>query len=135
MNDPLWFLVELFANVLLMLGGVALTIILAQRWYRKRNGENRSQHYANDRHQTITMWFALVIVFLLVPLMNLERTPDQWLFLFLIIPFCLLYLAIGTHLWKKVSNNKDNYWYDWWVSGGIFVWFVLFMMGRQWLGM
>ncbi|MDX6152645.1 hypothetical protein [Marinococcus sp. PL1-022] len=134
MNEQLWFLVELFANLLLISSGLALTMTLTKRWYRKRNGEDRPQDYANDTHQKITMWFVLIIVFLLVPLMNLERTSGHLVFLFITLPLFLLYLLIGTYLWKKVSSNKDDYWYDWWLSGGFLVWFVLFMMGKQWWG-
>lgn len=135
MNENVWFLVELFSFLFLLAGSMALTMTLTRRWYRKRNGQDRSQDYANDTHQKITMWFVLIIVFLLLPVMNLEQTPGHWIFLLITLPLFLLYLMIGTHLWKKVSNNKDDYWHDWWVSGGFFVWFMLFMIGRQWWGL
>lgn len=135
MNEQLLFLVKLFSMLLVVAGVMALTMALARQWYVKRNSEDRSQNYANETHRKILLGFILIVVFFLIPSMNLDITPpDHWNFLMIVFPFCLLYLVTGTYLWKKESDNKDDYLYDWWVLGGILMWYMLFMSGRQWLG-
>ncbi|MDZ5783130.1 hypothetical protein [Marinococcus luteus] len=133
MNEPLWFLVELVLSLVLLVGGAGVAVPLARRWYVKRNGHERSERYANATHRTVTLWFSMVMVsFLLI--MHLERMPGQ-LFLFVVIlPLFLLYIAIGTHLWKQESDNKDNYLYDWWSMGVVMVWLMIVALGYQWWG-
>ncbi|WP_079473950.1 hypothetical protein [Marinococcus halophilus] len=135
MNENLWFLVELFSFLFLFAGGMALTMMLTRRWYVKRNGQDRSQNYANEAHRKVSLGFVVVAVFVLIPSINLDMMPPRhWSFLFIVFPFCLLYVGIGTYLWKNESSNKDDYRYDWWILGGILVWSMLIMSGMQWLG-
>lgn len=134
MNEQWWSLVELVLSLGLIFGGVALIATLARRWYRKRNGHERSERYANDTHRRITLWFSVLMVpFLFI--INLERVPGHLILLVVIFPLFLLYMAISTYLWKQESNNKDNYLYDWWSTGVGVVWLMLVMFGYQWWGM
>ena len=133
MDEQLWFLVELFSTLLLLACGMALTMKLTRRWYVKRHGQDRSKDYANETHRNVTRWFTVGMAFLTVTLMNLEKWPEYFALLVVIFPLCFLYLVFGTYQWKKESNNNDDYWYDWWILGGIFVWLVLLMIGKQWL--
>ncbi|WP_022794766.1 hypothetical protein [Marinococcus halotolerans] len=133
MNEQLWFLVELFSTLLLLSGGMALSMKLTRRWYVKRHGQDRSKDYANEAPRNVTRWFTVGIAFLTVTLMNLEKWPGYLTLLVVIFPLCFLYLAFGTYQWKKESNNNDNYRYNWLVLGGISVWLMLLMIGKQWL--
>lgn len=133
MNDNLWFLVELVLSLGLIFGGVALIATLARRWYMKRNGHERSERYANDTHRKITLWFSILMVSLLF-IINLESVPGSLILLVVVFPLFLLYMAIGTYLWKQESDNKDNYLYDWLGMGTAVAWLMLVMLGYQWWG-
>ncbi|GEK59821.1 hypothetical protein CHL76_14040 [Marinococcus halophilus] len=133
MNEQLWFFVELFSSLLLLAGGMALTMKLTRRWYMKRNGQDRLKNYANETHRNVTRWFTASIAFLTVLPMNLGKWPGYLSLFVIIFPLCSLYLVFGTYQWKKESNNNDDYWCGWWILGGIFEWLMLLIIGRQWL--
>lgn len=132
MNENLWFIVGLFATLLLIAVVMSLIIRLTRRWYVKRNGQERSKHYANNTHQQVTRWFTIIIVFLLLSITNLGGVPIHLTLLFVVVPLFLLYMAYGTYLWKKESDNKDDYRYDWWIVGGTFMCLAPVMMAYQW---
>ncbi|WP_413645509.1 DUF4181 domain-containing protein [Marinococcus sp. PL1-022] len=105
---------------------------LTRRWYVKRNGRERSKHYANNTHQQVTRWFAIIIVFLLLSITNFGGVPIHLTLLFVVVPLFLLYMTFGTYVWKKESANKDDYWYDWWIVGGTFIGLASVVMAYQW---
>ncbi|MDX6152666.1 hypothetical protein SIC45_06725 [Marinococcus sp. PL1-022] len=98
----------------------------------KRNGRERSKHYANNTHQQVTRWFAIIIVFLLLSITNFGGVPIHLTLLFVVVPLFLLYMTFGTYVWKKESANKDDYWYDWWIVGGTFIGLASVVMAYQW---
>ncbi|GEK58198.1 hypothetical protein CHL76_08560 [Marinococcus halophilus] len=132
MDENLWFIVELFSSLLLIGAVMSLMMNMTRRWYVKRNGQERSKHYANNTHQKVTRWFAIIIVFLLLSITNLGGVPIHLTLLFVVVPLFLLYMTFGTYLWKKESDNKDDYWYDWRVAGGTFICLAPVMIAYQW---
>lgn len=131
--SDLWSFIEILLGIVVIFGGVGTVFFLAQRWYVQRNGQKRPEKYANAAHRKISLWFS-VLMLPLVFIINLDGAYVPLIFLAIFGPCFLLYMAVGTYLWKQVSNNKDNYRYEWLSMGGTVVWLIFITICLQWLG-
>ncbi|MDZ5782057.1 hypothetical protein [Marinococcus luteus] len=90
---------------------------LSRKWYIKRNGGLRKNKYANRMHVVIRYIFSALFLAgtLLVNVFQEFFEPSIFIILLL---FYAIYTGISVRMWKRESDNPNDYRYEWFVHGG-----------------
>ncbi|WP_252311968.1 hypothetical protein [Sinobaca sp. H24] len=113
-----YFIGMLFLILTIWLGGLYGIHWLVKRWYIKRNGSFRVEKHASARHQRVSFWFA-VLTFPLSAAAGFLPSSAGFVVIICLLAVILIWTVYNIYVWKKESNNPDDYRFELYNASGM----------------